>query len=275
MQFKIEYAGTRLRFLANGAEIGVYESVDPFKPHFRRLCTPAGHSLVVCQPHDHVHHKGCFFGLATSEFNFWEESVSPSNPTPTGRQVSRDLQLHREAGTDLEFTQTLRWEGLDATPVFDEKRTVGVRSVDNGFVWTWRTELTSLRDNTLAFSPWSMANARGQKINYHGLGFRLRRDFSGMGGNTLFLDGSPSPFADALGAVASKATFIGSIDEIHPVPRIALTLQQSQPGALFVLENPFAWLSAGPSNLAPVVWPRNATWSQTYVFTVADASPSA
>jgi hypothetical protein len=272
VHFKIETQGTQLRFVANGAEIGVYESADPFKPHFRRLRSPAGHSLVVCQPHDHVHHKGCFFGLATAEFNFWEESASPANPTPTGRQVSRGLQFDRADGSELSVTQTLRWEGLDGTPVFDEMRTLGVRHADKGFAWTWHTQLTSLRDNELALSPWSMANARGAKVNYHGLAFRLRRDFSGMGGNTVLLDGKPSTFADALGAAPSAVTFIGSIDEIRPVPRIALMLQQAQPGALFILENPFAWLSAGPSNLAPVALPRGTTWEQTYAFTVADVS---
>jgi hypothetical protein len=125
-------------------------------------------------------------------------------------------------------------------------------------------------------SPWSMANARGIKVNYHGLGFRLRRDFSGMGGNTVLLDAHATSFADALGQVpAAGVTYIGSIDEIHPAPRVALTLQQAQPDALFILENPFSWLSAGPSALAAVPLPRGAIWEQTYTFTVADATSAA
>jgi hypothetical protein len=221
-----------------------------------------------------VHHKGCFFGLATREFNFWEETASPANPTPTGRQVSRELRVVTATGPEVGFTQCLRWEGLDGTPVFDEVRRLRLRSMANGFSWTWHTRLTSLRDNELAMSPWSMANARGVKVNYHGLGFRLRRDFSGMGGNTVLLDGQVASFADALGAAPSLVSYTGSIDEIHPVPRISLTLQQAQPGALFILENPFAWLSAGPSSLGPVALRRGAAWEQTYTFTLADA-PSA
>jgi hypothetical protein len=273
MHLQIETQGAQLRFIADTAEIGLYESSDAFKPHFRRLRTPAGHSPIVCQPHDHVHHKGCFFGLVTREFNFWEESASPANPTPTGRQVSLGLQFDRASGKDVSVTQSLRWEGLDSTPVFDEARTLGVRAVDKGFAWTWHTRLTSLRANELVPSPWAMANARGVKVNYHGLGFRLRRDFSGMGGNTVLIEGKPSTFADALGAAPSEVTFIGSIDEIRPVPRISLTLRQADPGALFILENPFAWISAGPSNLTPVALPRGTTWEQTYLFTVADAPP--
>jgi Methane oxygenase PmoA len=275
MNLKIETHGTQLHFLAEGAETAIYESADPLKPHFRRLRTAAGHSLVVCQPHDHVHHKGCFFGLATREFNFWEESASPSNPTPIGRQVSRALKIETITGPEVGFMQSLRWEGSDGTPVFDEMRRVRMRPITDGFAWTWHTRLTSLRDNEFAMSPWSMANARGVKVNYHGLAFRLRRDFSGMGGNTLLLDACATPFADVLGATpAAGVTYIGSIDEIHPVPRIALTLQQAQPDALFILENPFAWLSAGPSALASVPLPRGTTWEQSYQFTVVDA-PSA
>ncbi len=276
MNLNIETSGTELRFLADGAEVARYESTDAFKPHFRRLLSPAGHSMVVCQPHDHVHHKGCFFGLATREFNFWEESASPSNPTPTGRQVSCTLKLDHASGSEVGFTQMLHWAGLDGTPVFDEERQIRLRVAAEGYVWTWRTRLASLCDNELAMSPWSMANARGEKINYHGLAFRLRRDFSGMGGNTVLLDGKPATFADALGTTpVSAVTFIGSVDEFRPVPRIALTLRQAQPGVLFILENPFAWISAGPSNLAPVAWPRGTMWEQTYTFTVADVPPAA
>ncbi len=271
MNLKIETRGTQLRFLADGREAAIYESADMFKPHFRRLHSPAGHSLVVCQPHDHVHHKGCFFGLATREFNFWEEASSPANPTPTGRQSGKAPQLDAASGGEVGFTQHLRWEGFDGTPVFDEVRRLRLSSTAEGFAWTWHTQLTSLRDNELAPSPWSMANARGVKVNYHGLAFRLRRDFSGMGGNTVLIDGKATSFADALGATpGAVVTYIGSIDEIRPVPRISLTLHQAQPGALFILENPFAWLSAGPSNLGPVPLPRGTTWDQTYKFIVAD-----
>jgi hypothetical protein len=271
MNFRIETEGTRLNFFADDREVAVYESADAFKPHFRRLRSPAGHSFVVCQPHDHVHHKGCFFSLATRDFNFWEEAASPANPTPTGRQVSRDLRVEIAMGSEVGFVQNLRWEGLDGTPVFDELRRLRLRSIAKGFAWAWGTRLTSLRDDEFAMSPWSMANIRGVKVNYHGLGFRLRRDFSGMGGNTVLLDGQVTSFADALGAAPSTVSYVGSIDEIHPVPRISLTLQQAQPGALFILENPFAWLSAGPSNLGPVALPRGTTWEQTYTFTLADA----
>jgi hypothetical protein len=270
MNFRINTEGTRLNFFADDREVAVYESEDAFKPHFRLLRSPAGHSFVVCQPHDHIHHKGCFFGLATREFNFWEETASPANPTATGRQASRKLRVEIAMGVEVGFTQILRWEGLDGAAVFDEERRLRLRFTAKGFIWTWHTRLTSLRDNELVMSPWSMANIHGVKINYHGIGFRLRRDFSGMGGNTILLDGLVTTFADALGAAPSTASYIGSVDGIHPVPRLALTLQQTQPGALFILENPFAWLSAGPSNLGPVALPRGSSWEQTYTFTLAD-----
>ena len=194
----------------------------------------------------------------------------------TSLQGSDVMAEMERTGTEVGFVQALRWQGVDGTPVLDEERILRLSSTDERFNWTWRTRLVSLRDNVLAMSPWSMANAQGTKVSYHGLGFRLRRDFSAMGGNTVLLDGRPSTFAGALGvAPASAVTFIGSIDEYHPVPRVALTLRQAKPGALFILENPFAWLSAGPSNLAPASWPRGHVWEQAYTFTISDTSPIA
>lgn len=271
---RLQQHGTRFRFLSGNTEVGLYESGDTYKPHFRQLRSPAGQALIVCQPHDHIHHKGCFFGLQTSDFNFWEEATHPDNPTPPGRQTNRDTRIEQADGPEVTLLQALRWEGEDHTPVFDETRRLSAQHTAQGITWTWYSRLAALRDTTLVPSPWSMDNGRGQKVSYHGLGFRLLRDFSGMGGNTLQLDGQPATFAEALGTTPHQVTYTGSLDGRHPIHRIALHFSQAQPDPIFILENPFAWLSSGPANLQAHTIPTNTTWEQTYHFTITDIPPA-
>lgn len=268
----IEKGGT-LEIWSGDRLAGVYRADDSHKPHLSKLRSPAGFDLVVCQPHDHPHHKGAQFGLRTTDLNFWEERAIESNPTPTGVQTPQALRITSAWGAVASFEQELLWSAADGSlPTFHERRTVSCEDTGAGYRWRWKTSLEPLRDVELAMSVWSMARPDGRKVNYDGFGFRMRRDFSGTGGNELVLDGRPSSFADALGATPAKLAFTGRIDETLPVRRISLTLEQTRGGALFTVENPFAWVSVGPSNAAPVRWARGQTWEETYTFTVADAA---
>lgn len=251
---------------------GVYRADDSHKPHLAKLRSPAGYDLIVSRPHDHPHHKGAQFGLRTTDLNFWEERALPANPTPTGVQTPKTLNLLSTWGATASFEQTLLWTAEDGSlPTFAERRVISCEDTGAGFRWRWHTALEPLRDVELAMSVWSMARPDGRKVNYDGFGFRMRRDFSGTGGNQLVLDGRDTSFADALGTTPAKLEFTGSIDETLPVRRISLTLEQTRGGALFTVENPFAWVSVGPSNAAPVRWARGQVWEETYTFTVADA----
>lgn len=273
---KIIGKGGLLEFWSADHLVGVYRADDPFKPHLSRLRTPAGHDLVVSRPHDHPHHKGVQFGLRTADLNFWEEQPLPANPLPTGVQHPRALDIDAPCGAVAGFRQELLWAAPDGSlPTFSEQRILRCEDTGRGYRWTWQTALTPLRDVELAMSVWSMPLPDGRKVNYDGLGFRLRREFSGTGGNELRLDDRPAAFADALGATPARIEFTGRIDAIWPVPRVTLTLEQTRAGALFTVENPFAWISVGPSNAAPVRWRRDAIWRETYTFTAADAPPAA
>lgn len=267
----IEKGGT-LEIWSGDRLAGVYRADDSHKPHLSKLRSPDGFDLVVCQPHDHPHHKGAQFGLRTTDLNFWEERAIEANPTPTGVQAPQALRVTSAWGAIASFEQELLWSAEDGSlPTFLERRIITCADTGAGFRWQWQTALEPLRDVELAMSVWSMARPDGRKVNYEGFGFRLRRDFSGTGGNELRLDDRLTTFADALGATPAKLEFMGRIDETMPVRRISLTLEQTCGGALFTVENPFAWVSTGPSNAAPVHWARGQTWEETYTFTVADA----
>lgn len=264
--------GGLLQFWSGDRLAGAYRADDPHKPHLAKLRTPAGHDLVVCQPHDHPHHKGAQFGLRTTDLNFWEERANDANPTPVGRQSPRALAVTSAWGAVAGFEQELLWCAEDGSlPTFREIRRIHCEDTGSGFRWIWRVALEPLRDVGLAMSVWSMARPDGRKVNYDGLGFRLRRDFSGTGGNELALDGRPTGFAEALGQTPARVAFTGRIDETMPVRRVTLALEQTRAGALFTVENPFAWVSVGPSNAGPVRWVRGVTWEETYTFTVSDA----
>lgn len=254
---------------------GVYRADDWHKPHLSKLRSPDGYDLIVSRPHDHPHHKGAQFGLRTTDLNFWEERASDANPTPVGVQAPKALRIVSGWGKTAAFVQELLWSAEDGSlGTFRETRCISCEDSGSGFRWRWQVAMEPLRDVGLAMSVWSMARPDGRKVNYDGFGFRMRRDFSGTGGNELRLDGRETSFADAPGAEPGRIEFTGRIDETWPVRRISLSLEQTRRGALFTVENPFAWISVGPSNAEPVHWARGKTWEETYTFTVADAASS-
>ncbi len=97
-------------------------------------------------------------------------------------------------------------------------------------------------------SQWSIPDAAGQPVNYHGLGLRFVRSFGGMRtSSTLSVDGQEMEFPDGLGVVPHSVTLIGSFDGAWPPPRAGVTIEQDQRNALFSLRDPFAYLALGPS----------------------------
>lgn len=244
---------------------GIYRLGDPFKPFIHPLTSPAGHVVSLASPHDHVHHKGLMYALRVPGLNFWEErSTLPGERV--GRQAHLGFDAWVDRGPEAGFTQRLAWRPVGGgEPVLTEVRRVACRAGADGrsFVWTWETDLTAVAATRLIRSQWSNVRKRdGVKVNYHGLGLRLRREFGGgTGNNALRLDsgeehwnrGQPGyDFNEAMGATPRVVAFTGHVDGLHPPPRIRVTLTQAagQGDALFVKEVPFAFLALGPSNLA-------------------------
>jgi Methane oxygenase PmoA len=231
---------------------GRYVYVDPFKPHLHPLNTPAGFTVSLRSPHDHPHHKGLMYALRTSDVNFWEEYATTEREK-VGRQRHEAVLHIIDEGERVGFTERLDWSAVDgALSTFEETRTLncGFHTGDRSyFYWEWSTELVAKRNLTLITSQWSIPDATGRPINYHGLGLRFRRDFGCTGGNQLLLDNESVTFKKALGCQPREVTFIGTFDETYPAKRAGVSVAPAANHGLFVLESPFAFLSFGPTAL--------------------------
>ena len=279
---KIASTATHLDLLgANDTLAGRYQFADAFKPHFHPLQTPRGHNLTLVSPHDHKHHKGLMFALRTAEFNFWEEA----NPLP-GQEIGHQRHVAFvsliDRGDEVGFTEQLQWEAVDGGPrtTFTELRTVRCRESQNAFAWSWESELTAVRDAQLILSEWSHKQPDGSLVNYHGLGIRFRREFGGgTSNNALALDGEAPhwnrwpryEFTSRMGAQPQSVRFIGSLDG-YPMEQASVTFIQpeGQNHALYIFESGFAFMSLGPSNLAPVTVRVGEKLTCRYTIRVAD-----
>jgi len=293
-----------VEFRCKDRSIGRYHYTDSFKPYLHPLTTPNGHELSIARPHDHRHHKAVMYSLATSLGNFWEEVPSPVHEK-VGRQKHidfRDVVESADPEEGVSFTETLRWvvDGdADDQAVFTETRKLAVRldpgaGASGGYTWTWSTQLTTQRDCQLIQSVWAhelkpedtyfpqdASSDQDVRINYHGLGIRLRRDMGGgTGGYDLKLDGQPfseSDFTKAMGWVGQSATYTGCIDGTLPVERASVTLAQDHPErqahGFYAHSTAMQWLSFGPSWRGPVDLKAQDTINETYHITAADESP--
>jgi hypothetical protein len=258
-----------------GAPVGRYVANDSFKPYLHPLHTPRGRVVSAAVTHDHKHHKGLMYALRSRDLNFWEErSTLPGERV--GRQRPIALTLGKTAGAEVSFVQQLVWAAEDGSDVaFTESRFIACRADVDRFVWTWRTRLVAERDLDLIKSQWSSAAADGRTINYHGLGLRFPRSFGGMQtSSALEVDGAPTPFPDAMGAIPRTVTLTGAYDGMWPPERAGVTLRQFQRGTAFTLRDPFAYLSLGPTNAEPMQLGKGEIIAETYEIEVFDAPPA-
>jgi hypothetical protein len=255
---------------------GRYWYSDPFKPHIHPLNTPGGYTLSLRGPHDHKHHKGLMYALRAADVNFWEE-YSSSEREKVGRQRHDEFTAIISEGAEVGFEEQLTWLAEDGSlETFLERRSLRclfTKATLHSFHWKWTTELVAKRDVVLTVSPWSVANSLGQPINYHGLGLRLRRDFGCTGGNLLLLDDKPVPFTEGLGSRPKEATFLGSIDDTAPVQRAGVRFTGGLISALFVSENPFAFISLGPTVLGGMKLSCDQSLKEAYTVSVFDDWP--
>lgn len=273
----LDFTPGDIAFRLGDALAGIYRFADEFKPHIHPLRTPRGHTLTSASPHDHKHHKALMYALRAEDVNFWEEVATLAAEVP-GVEMHTGFDEVISCGREAGFTETLRWAALDGSLAsFDETRKVRCRHdpAQRAFVWTWSTKLVALRDLHLVQSQWSHGLADGTKVNYHGLGVRLRRDFGGMTRNhELHLDGAGfrEKFQSQMGARPRSVAFIGSIDETWPVERAGVRFEQSveQGNALYVMEDYIPFMALGPTNLAPLRLTAGEVIMESYTVTVFD-----
>lgn len=253
----------------DGRPVGTYVLDDDFKPYLHPLHTPAGRVISAAITHDHKHHKGLMYALRPRDVNFWEERATLPGEV-VGRQVQTSLDFDASGNG---FTQELHWAAEDGSLAsFNEVRRISVSDMGDRYVWTWSTSLTPLRDMVLVQSQWSIPNAAGNPINYHGLGLRMVRSFGGMRTSAkLSIDGRDMEFQDGLGETPSSVTVIGAFDGTWPPPRAGVTIEQEQSYALFCLRDPFAYLAFGPSNAAELPLSKGQIINETYRIAIFDA----
>lgn len=273
---RLEIDDTSIAFLADERLAGRYCYSDEYKPYLHPLNTPKGHALSLLSPHDHKHHKALMYALRVPEVNFWEERSTLPGEVP-GRQRHDAFRTVTESGDHVGFVEELTWlpyEGGET--LFREVRSLTCRVLpgDQGYEWTWSTDIQAQRDLDLIMSQWSAPRSDGALVNYHGLGLRLRRDFGCTGGNRLLIDGQERTFAEGMGTVPAEVEFHGSIDGTWPVQRAGVRIRQELPFGLFVLESPFAFLSLGPSNLGPLPMTAGERLVERYVVTAFDLPPT-
>lgn len=252
---------------AGGNHCGTYFVDNPFKPYLAAVCTPGGQNVLAPRPPDHRHHHGLQYGLCADDVNFWEEDLA-SEPDdfriPIGWQQSDKLERLSDVEGDG-LRQELSWchetyTGICVT--FREERSITVRQVSReAYLWTWETTLTAMRDVRLVVSAWP------QDGGYCGLGLRLAPELFFRRSSIASRPDEPR----ALGYVPADVLVRGT--------RAAVTISQdtvAQQDVLCVLgctpssNEPFAWLSLGPTNDKPRWMRRGERLHRRYDLTVSD-----
>lgn len=253
-----------------------YAYDDAFKPSLHPLMTPGGLVVSAFMPHDHKHHRALMYALRTPDINFWEERQTLPGEV-VGRQAHRGFDAIEREGDQVGFTQSLLWSAEDGSlPTFAETRrlTCSLSPAGDAFRWDWTSEFSVLRDTTLIMSQWSAPRADGAIVNYHGLGLRLPREFGGAQADiTVHVDDRPAGVAEALGTVPRTVEYTAAVDGFWPVRRAGVRIGQSQANALFILKDPFAYLSLGPSNLAPRPVTEGERITERYRIEIFDEEP--
>jgi len=258
-------------FRVGGVDVGTYVLDDPYKPYLHPLRTPAGHVVSLAKPYDHRHHKGLMYAIATEEVNFWEEEGDERYPR-IGRQQQVGIEFDFSVGHP-EVRQDLSWvDDLDAE-IFHESRTIGCELLDSTTIrWTWASRIESMRTQRLRMSPWSMPDESGRLVNYHGLGLRFPRSFSGRPQRMqVRTDAGESTVAAVHGRVLPAVEVRGVIDGTWPAPTAGVSIRQlDTQHQFFLLSDTFVSLSTGPSVAGPVDLSAGDVFSQTYQIDVSD-----
>jgi hypothetical protein len=235
-------------FLYGEQLAGSYCYTDPFKCYLHPLNTPKGYTLSLKSPEDHQHHKGLSYGLRTQGVNFWEEYSTRADEV-VGQQQHTTFASTVFQGDQVGFTESVAWKAEHGMLVFLEQRTIHCAMDAGQFIWTWLSDLQAQQDLTLTISQWSKSARSGQMVNYHGLGLRFSWDFVSARRKELHLDGRPFSFPDALGEQPGEVQLVASTDGTEPVRGAGVALSVEPRTGLFVMDDPFVFLSLGPTVL--------------------------
>jgi hypothetical protein len=200
----------RVRIEINGSLFTEYLFTNGEKyPYFYPVNGPrTGKSVTERRLESYPHHSSIFFGCdKVNGGDYWQEGLE------RGRIVSKEVRLLHDAGEEIVFEQTCRWERPGAEPPFDDVRTIRVnapsadlRCIDFDIRLTARIKVRIEKTNHSLFSvrmaPDLATKNGGKLINANG-------DETEQG-----TFGHPSPWADFRG---SRGTEIEGISVLcHP-----------------------------------------------------------
>jgi hypothetical protein len=213
------------------------------KPFFHPLRTPAGYTLSLFEPHDHVWHRGLWFTIKfINGENFWEERE------PYGTQVTPvPPTLTPAADGTVRIDQRLEWTRPEgAGIVFREERSIVHRPLaDGSYALDWDVALTAQADLLLDRTPFTTWGG------YGGLTFRGNRNWQKT--RLLFADSStsdrptpvPSDWCDLSGvfdggvnAAGGVAIFDHPENVRHPSPWYGATGAGHYFNAAFLFNEP-------------------------------------
>lgn len=261
-------------FEAHGVELMRYvHRPDPRpaespKPYVHPLRTLAGDVVTCYRPHDHRWHKGLQLTAShVSGENFWgggtyvhaEKAYLDLDNNGSMRHDTLDVR-------DDGLSGRLTWRSSRGEPWVAERRELAVEAVDpaNGsWELAWRTTLTGLRDEPLAFgSP----TTHGRPLaGYSGLFWRGPRSFTGgdivgpggLGGEAM------------MGVQAPWLAFRGRHDEVDRSSTLVFVTEPGPVSHWFVRSGPFAAVNPSWAFHEEFELPRGATIERRYRVVVA------
>jgi hypothetical protein len=261
-------------FEAHGVELVRYvHRPDPRpaespKPYIHPLRTLAGDVVTCYRPHDHRWHKGLQLTAShVSGENFWgggtyvhaEKAYLDLDNNGSMRHDTLDVR-------DDGLSGLLTWRSSRGEPWVEERRELAVEAVDpaNGsWELVWRTTLTGLRDEPLAFgSP----TTHGRPLaGYSGLFWRGPRSFTG--GDIVGPGGLGGE--EMMGQQAPWLAFRGRHDEVDRSSTLVFVTEPGQVSHWFVRSGPFAAVNPSWAFHEEFELPRGATIGRGYRVVVA------
>lgn len=230
----------------NGQPVLTYRySSDLTKPYIHPLLTPAGHSVTLDSPPDHIHHHGLMFAWgsvrplsepAGYHLTFWGEEGDPHVlgriiPSPT---VAPAVTVERDA---VRIVTHNEWRRVsDGLLVITERREVishKPRSESANLV-TWISEQRAEMGLVLGPTP-------GRDVSYYGLGFRTPRDMTwGLVANSNGRTGVEACYGD-------RAQWCAYATDVVPARGFAMFDHPSNPRhptGFFVMNDAFGYMTA-------------------------------
>lgn len=209
---RIERAGVTLLTYHYRPDV---EQKETPKPFIHPLATPRGDVMTLDRPHDHVWHRGLFFGWSTvNDANFWG---GPSFVCAEGYvQKANNGAMRHDAWETVEtnedgvlLQERLTWTDVNDAPWISERRTTRVHNPvdDDQLLLTIKTELVPLVGQG-PFRFGSPLTEGRPAAGYSGLTLRLPRSLNG--GRITLSTGDTGP--DVMGRRGEWLHFSGKQD---------------------------------------------------------------